>query len=611
MDAYPPIAEHGFVGDLQTAALVSSAGTVNWWCTPRFDSPSLFGALLDHERGGYCRVAADLPEPEVAVRQLYMPDTAVLVTRFMAPAGVGEVADFMPPIDTDTPTDRHRLIRIVRVLRGRMPFTVSCRPRFDYGRAEHRTVAHDPEWVVFESPMTTLHLQASDPIVLTVDGTDATGSFTLEEDQTAFLVLTTTGAGGEFPASPQRSEVAAEFAHCREWWQAWLRNSTYRGRWRDMVNRSAITLKLLTYAPTGAPIAALTLGLPEQVGGERNWDYRYTWLRDASLSVRALLDLGFTTEAYAFRRWLRERLPGSTPSGEPLQIMYRIDGDPRLDEQTLDHWEGYRGSSPVRVGNAAADQLQLDIYGEVADALAQTSEIGSISGWRVFANLLDWLTDHWDRPDEGIWETRGGRKDFTYSRLMTWVAFDRGIRLATEHARPADLQRWTHARDAVFDQILERGWNEERRAYVQHFGSHVLDASLLLMPRMGFLSPHDPDWLSTLDAMEDELVDDSLVYRYDPAASPDGLRGSEGTFNLCSFLWVEALARAGRVHHARYAFDKMLTYANHVGLFAEEIGPSGEQLGNFPQAFTHLALVAAAMALDDELDRLEAGAGKP
>ncbi|WP_062996968.1 glycoside hydrolase family 15 protein [Nocardia mikamii] len=611
MNSYPPIAEHGIVGDLQTAALVSSAGTVDWWCTPRFDSPSVFGSLLDHERGGHCRVAADLPEDVVAIRQLYLPDTAVLVTRFMAPDGVGEVADFMPPIEDDAPTDRHRLVRIVRVVRGSLPFILACRPRFDYGRAEHTTVAHDNEWIMFEGPETTLHLQASDPVVLSVDDGDAIGHFTLDEGETAVIVLTTTAAGGDFPSPPQRGEVAAEFADCREWWQAWLRNSTYRGRWRDMVNRSAITLKLLTYLPTGAPIAAATMGLPEQVGGERNWDYRYTWLRDGSLSVRALLDLGFTTEAYAFRRWLRERLAGRTSSGEPLQIMYRIDGDPRLDEEILDHWEGYRGSAPVRVGNAAADQLQLDIYGEVADALAQTSDIGGISGWRVFAELLDWLADNWDRPDEGVWETRGGQQDFTYSRLMTWVAFDRGIRLATDHARPADLQRWTDARDAVFAQILERGWNEDRRAFVQHFRTDVLDAALLLMPRMGFLSPRDPDWLSTLDAMDEELVSDSLVYRYDPAASPDGLRGSEGTFNLCSFLYVEALARAGRVHHARYAFDKMLTYANHVGLFAEEIGPSGEQLGNFPQAFTHLALVAAAIALDDALDQLESGAGKP
>ncbi|WP_040796014.1 glycoside hydrolase family 15 protein [Nocardia higoensis] len=612
MNAYPPIAEHGIVGDLQTAALVSSAGTIDWWCAPRFDSPSIFASLLDSERGGNCRVSADPPGERVTIRQLYLSDTAVLVTRFMAAEGVGEVVDFMDPIRTPSPTDRHRLVRIVRVVRGSLPFTLSCRPRFDYARATHALTVRDPAWASFEGPGIDLHLQVSGPLQLRSEGSDISARFTLSEGQVAVIVLTTMDHDGTPPAAPEPAAVLAEFEACREFWLSWLRSSTYQGRWREMVNRSAITLKLLTYAPTGAPIAAATMGLPEQVGGERNWDYRYTWVRDGSLSVRALIDLGFSEEAYAFRHWLRDRLDaGDTASGEPLQIMYRIDGEPRLDEEVLTHLEGYRRSSPVRVGNAAADQIQLDIYGELADALAQTADIGGISGWMSFAQLLDWLVENWDRPDEGIWETRGGRQDFTYSRLMTWVAFDRGVKLATRHSRPADITRWTRARDQVFAQIVERGWSAKRQAFVQHFATEVLDASLLLMPRMGFLTPNDPLWLSTLDAMDEELVSDSLVYRYDPEASPDGLRGSEGTFNLCSFLYVEALARAGRVTHARYAFDKMLTYANHVGLFAEEIGPSGEQLGNFPQAFTHLALVAAAMALDEQLDRAEARSEHP
>lgn len=608
MNAYPAIAEHGIIGDLQTAALVSSAGTIDWWCTPRFDSPSVFASLLDSERGGFCRLAVESTTEDAAVRQLYLPDTAILVTRFMAPDGVGEVGDFMEPIREPVPTDRHRLVRVVRVVRGTLTFTLTCRPRFDYGRAEHTLEQRGERTAVFHGPDTDLHLQASDPVTLHAEDGDVTARFTLSQGETAVVVLTSMASEGPAPAAPERDDTIADLERCRRFWQSWLRSSTYRGRWRDMVNRSAITLKLLTYLPTGAPIAAATMGLPEQVGGERNWDYRYTWVRDASLSVRALIDLGFTEEAYAFRRWLRDRLEaGDTASGEPLQIMYRIDGDPRLEEEVLDHLEGYRGSAPVRVGNAAADQIQLDIYGEAADAMAQSSDIGGIWGWRVFANLLDWLTEHWDRSDEGIWETRGGQQEFTYSRLMTWVAFDRGIRLATDYSRPADVASWTRARDAVFAQIVDRGWSSKRQAFVQHYATDVLDASLLLMPRMGFLSPLDPAWLSTLDAMDGELVSDSLVYRYDPEASPDGLRGVEGTFNLCSFLYVEALARSGRLTQARYAFDKMLTYANHVGLFAEEIGPSGEQLGNFPQAFTHLALVAAAMALDEQLDRAEAG----
>jgi GH15 family glucan-1,4-alpha-glucosidase len=617
VNRYPPIADHGVVGDLQTAALVSSGGTIDWWCTPRFDSPSVFGSLLDSDQGGYCRLAAELPDESAGtVRQLYLSDTAVLVNRFVTSGGVGEVADFMEPIEGTIPTDRHRLVRVARVVRGSLSFTFTCRPRFDYGRASHSLTRADDHSAVFHGPGTDLHLQATGPVTLQTDGDDITARFTLGAGEMAAVVLTSAASGGPIPHAPFLDGVADELEACRTFWHAWLRSSTYRGRWRDMVNRSAITLKLLTYAPTGAPIAAATMGLPEQIGGERNWDYRYTWIRDASLSVRALIDLGFEEEAHAFRHWLRDRIEaGATASGDPLQIMYRVDGDPRLSEETLDHLDGYMGSSPVRAGNAAAGQLQLDIYGEAADALAVAGDMGAIRGWRAISNVLDWLADNWDRPDEGIWETRGGRQNFTYSRLMTWVAFDSGVHLATTYSRPADVARWTEARDTVFRQIVERGWNEERQAFVQHYDTDVLDASLLLMPRVGFISPLDPAWLTTLDAMDQELVSDSLVYRYDPAASPDGLRGSEGTFNLCSFLYVEALARSGRLHQARYAFDKMLTYANHVGLFAEEIGPSGEQLGNFPQAFTHLALVAAAMALDEQLDKAETrpgiGTGRP
>jgi GH15 family glucan-1,4-alpha-glucosidase len=595
------------VGDLQTAALVSSDGTIDWWCTPRFDSPSVFASLLDSERGGHCRLAAELPDGDgLTVRQLYLSDTAILVTRFMTPGGVGEVADFMVPVETSTPTDTHCLIRIVRVVRGNLPFAFSCQPRFDYGRATHTLTPVDGHAVTFHGPGTDLHVQATPGVTFHPDGNDISARFTLSAGQAAAVVLTTTAGGASAPPRPFLRGVADALESCRTYWLSWLRSSTYRGRWQDIVNRSAITLKLLTYAPSGAPIAAATMGLPEQVGGERNWDYRYTWVRDASLSVRALIDLGFQEEAHAFRRWLRDRINAAdTASADPLQIMYRVDGDPHLTEETLDHLEGYRGSRPVRAGNAAADQLQLDIYGEASDALIVGGDIGAIRGWSALSGVLDWLADHWNQPDEGIWETRGGRQNFTYSRLMTWVAFDRGVRAATDFSRPADIHRWTGARDSVFRQIVERGWHDKRQAFVQHFGSDVLDASLLLMPKVGFVSPHDPDWLSTLDAMDEELVSDSLVYRYDPKASPDGLRGAEGTFNLCSFFYVEALARSGRLHQARHAFDKMLTYANHVGLFAEEIGPSGEQLGNFPQAFTHLALVTAAMALDDELQKAQ------
>ncbi|MER8187851.1 glycoside hydrolase family 15 protein [Kitasatospora sp. NPDC094015] len=601
MDRYPPIADHGLVGDLQTAALVSDQGVVNWFCSPRFDSPSIFASLLDHDRGGYFLLAPE--HAEVTCKQLYYPDTGVLVTRFLSPDGVGEVIDWMNANTGTAPTDRHTVMRMARAVRGTVRFTLECRPRFDYGRATHELDLR-PEGARFTAPGITGYLRSSMP--LEMDGDDVRGAITLRNGESATASFTACAAGGPPPPPMSVEEAEQELWAAVDFWQGWLHTSRYRGRWAEMVNRSAITLKLLTYAPTGAPVAAATMGLPEQVGGERNWDYRYSWVRDGALSVRALLDLGFVEEATAFTHWLGDRLRDRAEiPGERLQIMYRVDGDPYLTEETLDHLEGYRGSRPVRAGNAAADQLQLDIYGEAMYALAESMEVGiqtGYHGWKGLAKLMDWLCDNWDRPDEGVWETRGGRKDFTYSRVMCWVAFDRALRLAADLSRPADTARWTKARDTILDQVMDKGWSAKEKALVQHYGGDVLDASLLLIPRVRFLSPKGPGWLDTLDAMERKLVSDSLVYRYDPAASPDGLRGSEGTFSLCTYLYVDALARAGRLRNARYTFEKMHTYANHVGLFAEEIGPSGEQLGNFPQAFTHMSLIMAASTLDEALE---------
>ena len=391
----------------------------------------------------------------------------------------------------------------------------------------------------------------------------------------------------EPPRPYSEEETARLFEATVGYWRRWMSQSRYGGRWRETVHRSALTLKLLTYRPTGAIVAAPTTSLPERVGGERNWDYRYTWIRDAAFSLYALLRLGFTEEAAAFMGWLIGPRPRAREPYElgPLQIMYGIDGRADLEEFVLDHFEGYRGSRPVRIGNAAADQLQLDIYGELIDSVYLYNKYGEPIGhdaWENVTRIVDWLSENWDRADEGIWEMRGGRKHFTYSRLMCWVALERSIRIARQRGLPGDVVSWLEIRDRIYHQIMERGWHESRKSFVQHFDADTLDASVLLMPLTKFMSPTDPRWLSTLDAIGRHLVSDSLVYRYDVEASPDGLEGEEGTFSICTFWYVEALARAGRVDEARLAFEKMLTYANHLGLYSEEIGLDGRAARQLP-----------------------------
>ncbi len=599
MPTEPPIAEHGLIGDLHTAALVTTGGSIDWLCMPRFDSPSVFAALLDDERGGSFRIAPE--DTDYVVRQLYLPDTAILATRFMSASGVAELIDFMPVSPPGAGDDRRRLVRGVQVVRGRMRMRLHCDPRFDYGRRPHELELREGG-AVFSTPDLTLTLHAAG---LERDGSGVTAVVDLRAGDRVGVVLETGGDGPPRPIAD--GELLAIFEQTRLFWKGWLARSTYRGRWREMVDRSAITLKLLVHAPTGAPVAAPTAGLPEQVGGERNWDYRFTWVRDGSFSVAALLGLGFREEAAAFVHWLGDRIRerDHQAGADPLQIMYRVDGSPDLPEEVLDHLGGYRGSRPVRIGNGAVDQLQLDIYGEMIDAIFQADAVGmqlDHATWMELAGVVDWLCDNWDRPEAGLWETRGGPQDFVYGRLMCGVALDRAIRLAWTGGRPADLARWITQRDRVYNQVMAQGFNPQLGAFVQHYGSEVLDASLLKMPLVGFVAPDDPLWVATMEAMGRTLVSDSLVYRYDPSASPDGLQGSEGTFSMCTFWYVEALARCGRLREARITFEKMHTYANHLGLYSEEIGITGEQLGNFPQAFTHLALIRAAVTLDGLLD---------
>ncbi|MGN6168818.1 MAG: glycoside hydrolase family 15 protein [Solirubrobacteraceae bacterium] len=598
MDRYLPIAEHGLIGDLHTAALVGVEGTIDWYCCPDFDSPSVFAAMLDRARGGCWRIAPD--GTGWTSKQLYFPDTNILITRFLSADGVGEVQDFMP-IASSPDHPPHSLIRRVICVRGRVEFETEIEPRFDYGRQQHDVQPH-PRGAIFQAPSLSLALASPRPLKLTDAGASAT--FALGQGQSATFALVPAKRGEEPPAFDEHVAGVA-FEDAVRYWRGWLRQSRYTGRWREMVHRSALTLKLLTYRPTGAIVAAPTTSLPEELGGERNWDYRYTWIRDAAFSLYALLRLGFTGEAAAFMDWLTHRFRDCRDGATgPLQIMYGIDGRSQLPEEVLDHFEGYQGSAPVRIGNDAADQLQLDIYGELIDSVYLYNKHGTPiyhDAWDDLSRIVDWVCEHWDQADEGIWETRGGRKHFTYSRLMCWVAVERAIRIANQRGLPADRPRWGSTRDAIYRQIMQRGWHPERRAFVQHYDTAVLDASVLLMPLAKFIAPTDPRWLSTLDAIGRELVSDSLVYRYNPGASPDGLRGHEGTFSICTFWYVEALARAGRLDDARLALEKMFTYANHLGLYAEEIGPTGEQLGNFPQAFTHLALISAAVNLDRAL----------
>jgi GH15 family glucan-1,4-alpha-glucosidase len=605
---YQPIENYGVIGNLRTVALVGIDGSIDWLCLPHFDSPSVFAAVLDQAKGGRFSLAPACDD--FRHKQFYWPDTAILVTRFLHDDGVGEVEDFMPVSGKSGVPDE--LIRRARVVRGKLPFHLECRPAFDYARATHECYL-DAQGARFDGPGLSLGLAA--PIPLRHDGAGVVADFTLGEGEKATFVLRRLAPEGVPGRCPGTDEAEELFRDTVAYWQRWLSMCTYTGRWREIVHRSALTLKLLSFEPTGAIVAAPTCSLPESIGGPRNWDYRYTWIRDAAFTIYGLLRIGFTEEAARFRDWLQDRWHDADADGTgPLQLMYGIDGRAELQEETLNHLEGYRGSRPVRIGNGAYRQLQLDIYGELMDAVYLHNKYVEPVGydaWVRLRRLVDWVCDNWHREDEGIWEVRGGRRHFVYSKLMCWVALDRSLRLADKRSFPADRVKWLKVRDEIYEEVMARGWDQHRRTFVQAFGSDTLDASSLLMPLVFFVAPNDPRMLNTLDAIRRPLAAgglaaDGLVYRYDPAAAPDGLVGREGTFNMCSFWLVEALTRAGRtdparLEEARLLFEQMLGYANHLGLFAEQTGNSGEALGNYPQAFTHLALISAAFNLDRAL----------
>lgn len=604
---YQPIDDYGIIGNMRTAALVGLNGSIDWFCFPHFDSPSIFAKILDHRKGGHFCIR---PLAAYKSKQFYWPETNVLITRYRTGDGIVEVSDFMPVGSAIKDESDFQIIRRVRGINGSVKMRMECFPAFNYARDSH-TLKITEEGATFNSANISMDLDSSIPL----DKKDQLAflEFAIGQDESEVFLLRQTLGGNKEDRHVVVRQVEEDLHDTILYWRNWISRSTYKGRWREKVHRSALILKLLTFEPTGAIVAAVTCSLPEGIGGERNWDYRYTWIRDAAFTVYAFMRLGFSEEAAAFMEWVGDRLSETTKE-EPLQIMYGIDGRHELKEEILDHLEGYMKSGPVRIGNGAYDQLQLDIYGELMDSVYLFNKYGvqmSYRGWTEVKKIVNWVVENWKLKDEGIWEVRSGKQEFVYSKLMCWVALDRGIRLSIKSSLPADLNKWISTRDEIYNEIMEKGWSKERSAFIQYYGSSNLDASNLMMPLVFFIAPTDPMMLKTLDATlkspeKGGLVTNSHVYRYNVHESPDGLEGHEGTFNICTFWLVEALTRAGKsdpakLEEARLMFEQMLGYSNHLGIYSEEIGTGGEALGNTPQAFTHLALISAAFNLDRTL----------
>jgi GH15 family glucan-1,4-alpha-glucosidase len=582
------IEDYGLIGDLQTAALVSRHGSIDWLCVPRFDSSAIFAALLGDSENGHWTIQ---PQGEFRpVARRYRGNTLVLESELETSSGAVRLLDFMPPRETAPD-----IVRIVEGIRGRVAMQMELALRFDYGsivpwvRNLEGTLVGvaGPDAVAFRTPV---ELEGRDLRTFS--------EFTVSEGDRVPFVLTWFPSNEEVPGQVDAEEALAD---TESYWEEWAESCAMRGKWRDAVVRSLLTLKALTFAPTGGIVAAPTTSLPEALGGVRNWDYRYCWLRDATLTLLALVRAGYVDEARAWRDWLLRAIAGSP---EAVQIMYGVAGERRLTEVELPWLTGYEGSRPVRIGNGACDQLQVDVYGEVADALYQARKQGleaSDDAWSLLRKLLEWLESGWREPDEGIWEVRGPRRHFTHSKVMAWVAFDRGVKLMQRFGREGPLDRWRSMRKTIREEVLRKGYNADRGTFVQYYGSDRLDASLLLIPLIGFLPADDERVVGTVRAIQDELMRDGLVERYradEENVDVDGLPPGEGVFLPCSFWLAAVLAQQGRREEAVELYERLLSLRNDLGLISEEYDPERKRLvGNFPQAFTHLTLVETGFTL--------------
>ncbi|MCF1592297.1 glycoside hydrolase family 15 protein [Streptomyces muensis] len=585
------IEDFGLVSDMQTAALIGRDGSVEWACLPRFDSPAVFARLLGTEDNGFWRISpAGTTAPAVADRRQYRGESLVLESQWVTADGIVNVVDFMPPRDSGAP----QLVRVVEGVSGRVHMSSRLRIRMEYGSVV--------PWVVTRGGRTQA---VAGPHALWLDGDVPTygqdlttcADFTVSAGQRVAFVLSWQHSHAEAPAVPDAEKALEE---TEKYWADWASRCSYTGPYREAVVRSLITLKALTYAPTGAIVAAPTTSLPEEIGGVRNWDYRYCWLRDAAITLSSLLRTGYHEEARAWSAWLVRAVAGDP---ENLQIMYGIAGERQLPESELDWLPGYEGSRPVRIGNGAAGQLQLDVYGEVAETLHRARQAGlpAETGARLQARLITFLERHWHEPDEGIWEVRGPRRHFVHSKVMAWVAVDRTIQLIESGVIDGPLERWRVLRDDIHRDVCTKGYDPERNTFTQSYGSSELDAALLLIPHMGFLPPSDPRVIGTIEAIQRELLTpDGFVLRYPTSsdADIDGLPGDEGAFLACSFWLAEDLAMIGRADEARELFERLLALRNDLGLLAEEWDPVARRLvGNFPQAFSHVALLDTALRL--------------